>query len=90
MASKQGIINAIVERVSTSSFNSWQIGITDDQAKRKEEWKAKGENVDHWAWWQADSSTDAKDIKNYFINQKKMTGGTGDDLSRDITQVYIF
>ena len=90
MAAKQRIINEIVQRVSTSSFGHWRIGITDDQAKRREEWKAEGENVDHWAWWQADSSTDAKDIENYFVNEKKMTGGTEGDLSHHTTQVYIF
>jgi hypothetical protein len=90
MAAKQTIINDIVRRVSTSSFSHWRIGITDDQTKRKEEWKAEGENVDHWAWRQAESLTDAKDSENYFINEKKMAGKTDGDLSRQTTQVYIF
>ncbi|MGH7227357.1 MAG: hypothetical protein ACRELF_29440, partial [Gemmataceae bacterium] len=85
MASKQSIIDEIVRRVGTSSFIHWQIGITDDEAKRKGEWKDNGENVDHWASWQADSLTDAKDIETYFINEKKMRAGTDGDPSPDTT-----
>jgi hypothetical protein len=45
MATKQGIINGIVQRVGSSKFSSWQIGISEDQAGRKVEWKSKGEDV---------------------------------------------
>jgi len=85
--SAQGIANAIVSRVGSSSFSSWRIGL----AERKKYWSGtENENVTHWTAWQADSLSDAQQVEAHFIN-KGMKGGTGGDLSaRKTVYVYIF
>jgi hypothetical protein len=92
--SKQEIIKAINARVTSlgASFSAWRIGITHDPVERKNNWsETEKENVGCWTQWQADSLSDAQDIESYFINEKKMKGGTGGDMdSRKTTYVYIF
>ena len=85
---KEDIIAAIESKVKTYSL--WQIGLTHDPSKRKEEWAAEGRNTAHWTDWKADSLTDAQDIESHFIS-KGMKGGTGGDLfSRRDVYVYVF
>lgn len=90
MASKASIVSAISSKISGTKFSIWRIGITENGAKRKTEWRDKEkQNVDHWSCWQADSATDAKDIEAHFI-AKGMKGGTGGDLSGATRYVYVF
>jgi hypothetical protein len=95
MTSKANIISAISTRIGNSktvNYSAWRIGLTHDVQNRHNYWKNdEGERVDHWLSWEADSLADAQDIENYFINTKKMKGGTGGDLShRKTVFVYIF
>jgi hypothetical protein len=91
---KQSIIQAINARVAgvAASFSAWRIGLTHDPTERKTYWnETEKENVGCWTQWTADSLSDAQDIESYFINEKKMKGGTGGDLDfRKTTYVYIF
>ena len=86
MASKNSIIEAIKNKVGTTQYEIWRIGLTNDPKKRKEDWKNPG----YWTQWDADSLSDAQDIETFFI-RKGMKGGTGGDLSaRSTTYVYVF
>jgi len=89
MATKASIMAAIEAKVKTYSY--YRIGLTHDLAERKAYWKdTKGQNVDYWADWKADSLSDAQDIEAHFIG-KGMKGGTGGDLSANKTvYVYVF
>ncbi len=91
MGTAQGIANAIVSRMGTTSFNSWRIGLTHDLAERKKYWgETKKENITYWTAWEADSLSGAQKVEAHFIN-KGMIGGTGGDLSaRKTVYVYIF
>ena len=94
MATKQSIVNAIVERVNNTknpNFTSWQIGLTHNPSERKTEHENNDKTITYWKQWIADSLSDAEEIESYFINNKKMKGGTGGDLSHNKTvYVYIF
>ncbi len=82
----------IISEINSKTFHDptiYRIGITEDPTGRKEEWSAT-ETTKYWKQWEADSSTDAKDIENYFINEKKMKGGTGGNISAKTTWVYVF
>ncbi len=89
MATKESIKAAIEKKRGDTKYEIWRIGITSDLAQRKQEWKDKGENVDYWSDWTADSSADAKDIEAHFIN-KGMKGGTGGDITAATKYVYVF
>ncbi len=92
MASKATIKLEIEKRVGTTSYSAWRIGLTHDLSERKAHWRdTEKKDTSCWTWWQADSFSDAQDLENYFINTKKMKGGTGGDLSsRKTVYVYIF
>jgi len=87
MTAKTTIINEIASKVG-ANYSAWQIGITEDAAKRKGEW-GQTKNVSSWTHWKADSSTDAKDIEAHFL-RKGLKGGTGGDIGRNTVFVYIF
>jgi len=92
MATKKSIVDAINSRVLSSKvaeYSSWHIGLTHTPTERKKEHKDDGDNVTYWLQWEADSLSDAQDIETYFINTKKMKGGTGGDLSKNKT-VYVY
>ena len=89
---KQSITQAIINRVESSktvNYTSWRIGLTHTPSERKEEHENEGRPITHWQQWQADSLADAQAIESYFINEKKMQGGTGGDLSSSQT-VYVY
>ena len=88
MATKASIKTAIEGHTGTS-FSAWRIGITEDWGKRKEEWKGNGEDISHWHCWEAESSTDAKDLESYYLD-KKMKGGSGGQITSRTVYVYIF
>lgn len=92
MATKASIMAAIEKRVGTTSYTAWRIGLTHDLVERKANWRdTEGKDVSCWTCWEADSLSDAQDIESYYINTKKMKGGTGGDLSpRKTVYVYIF
>ncbi len=90
MATKESIIQSIKNKVGTTQYNIWRIGLTHDIAERKRQWKDEGQDVSHWSDWEADSLSDAQDIESFFI-RKGMKGGTGGDLSpRRPVFVYVF
>lgn len=84
------VIAAQIHTVAQHSYTAWQIGITNDPAARKQEWGST-KDVSAWREWLADSLNDAQAIETYFINDKKMKGGTGGATSpfKDV-YVYIF
>jgi predicted GIY-YIG superfamily endonuclease len=81
---------AIINRVGSSNYSIWTIGLTHDPAERKQQHENEGKSTTYWQQWTADSLSDAQDIESYFINEKGMKGGTGGDLSsRRVVFVYI-
>ena len=70
MASTATIISAINSKVG-SNYTIYQIGITDNPSKRKEEWSAKGENTKYWAQWQAELFGRCKSNRGLFPQRKK-------------------
>jgi len=83
-----------IEKAVRGEHDKWQIGITNDLEARRAEHKTKGHATKDWTWWQAKSLEDAREIENYYINEKKpgkkMKGGTGGDLENTSVFVYIF
>ena len=89
--SERDIKDAIINRVASSSFSAWRIGLTQDLAERKKYWKeTEKEDIQYWTNWTADSLSIAQNVEAFFINEKKMKGGTGGDMSAGATYVYIF
>ncbi len=62
MASRDTIIQQI-ERTVDGRYEDWQIGLTDDSARRKAEFG----NPLCWLQWQAESTADALEIIDYFV-----------------------
>ena len=91
MSPKSGIITAINSKVGAIRLSAWRIGLTHDLAERRRYWKdTENQSVSHWVGWEADSLSDAQAIESHFID-KGMSGGTGGDLSAQITvYVYVF
>ena len=84
-------ISSLVESSQTANYGAWRIGLTHELSQRKKEHKDSGKDVQYWKQWQADSLSDAEEIESYFINTKKMKGGTGGNLSSAMAvYVYIF
>lgn len=89
---KQIIIDNITKRVNNSktpNFSNWQIGLTHDPNKRKEEHEKDNKNIKYWEQWIANSLSDAEQIESYFINDKNMKGGTGGNLSPN-KKIYVY
>ena len=63
-------------RHSKSSYEKWQIGVTDDPARRRTEHKNAGHNTEWWHDWNADSEEAARSVERHFLN-KGMKGGSG-------------
>ena len=88
---KQNIISEIIQKVGFTDFDGWQIGLAQDTTKRKAQWKEEGRDVSSWTEWAADSVEEAREIESYFINEKKMKGGTPGEFSPyRVLYVYIF
>ena len=89
---KSEIIAAIEKKVGSTAYSIWRIGITNDPNERKRYWtETEKQSTTSWSQWQADSLADAQAIESYFINEKKMKGGTGGDMSAYRTAyVYVF
>ena len=90
---KASIVAAIEARRGTIGYSAWRIGLTHDPEERKKYWsETEKENVALWSQWQTDSLSEAQAIESYFVNDKKMKGGTGGaDLSSYKTvYVYVF
>jgi hypothetical protein len=89
MTAKATIISEINSKVGNIA-SSYRIGITHDPVERKTYWSAKSSTT-HWKQWQADSLSDPQAIETYFIQEKKMKGGEGGDMSASkTTHVYVF
>jgi len=89
MTAKATITSEINTTVG-SIHTAYRIGITHDPVERKAYWTSKG-GTTHWKQWETDSLADAQAIESYFIQQKKMKGGEGGDMSASKkTYVYIF
>jgi len=87
MTSKATIISEI-DAKTNHNYSIYRIGITDNPKERQEYW-ATQETTKYWKQWQADSSTDAKAVETYFINEKKMKGGTGGIITAQTKWVYV-
>jgi hypothetical protein len=90
MTAKATII-AINAKVGTT-HSAWRIGLTHDLADRKIYWgTTERQDVSHWTTWTADSLSDAQAIETHFIQEKKMKGGEGGNLTAGKTvYIYIF
>jgi hypothetical protein len=89
MTAKATIISEINSKVG-NNHSLYRIGITHDPVERKTYWTDKGSTT-YWKQWQADSLADAQAIETYFIQEKKMKGGEGGDMSASkTTYVYVF
>ncbi len=87
---RTGVIFFGINIITAESYTAWQIGITNDPDERKKEW-GQTKDVSTWTQWEANSLSDAQAIESYFVNEKKMKGGTGGSTSADRTvYVYIF
>jgi hypothetical protein len=88
---KQDIIREIIQKVGFTDFDGWQIGLTQNPDKSETQWKEEGRNVSSWAAWAADSVEEAREIESYFVNEKKMKGGTPGEFSPyRVLHVFIF
>jgi hypothetical protein len=81
-------IDAKVNAAKTPDYTAWTIGVTDNPERRKAEHDAEGKNTKYWKDWKADSETIARNVEQYFLDKKKMKGGTGG--GDNPTFVYIF
>jgi hypothetical protein len=88
MVAKATIVSEINTKVG-GNHPLYRIGITNDPVERKKHWTGK-EDTTYWKQWQADSLSDAQAIETYFIQQKKMKGGEGGDVSAQTRWVYVF
>ena len=72
-----------IEKIVTSNYTSWALGLTENSDKQKK----KHKNPAIWYQWQAESQLDAKYIEMYLQN-KGMWGfpAEGDEP----TCIYIF
>jgi hypothetical protein len=88
MTAKSTIVSEIAKKCSFD-YKIWRIGITNDLKERKEYWTGQ-ETTTYWSDWTADSSSDAKDVEGYFLNDKKMKGGTGGTITSLTKYIYVF
>ena len=72
-----------IDKIVSSGYTKWTIGLTEDPDSRKEEHK----NPVTWFQWQADSQLDAKYIEMYFQGKGMWGFPTEGD---NPTHVYIF
>ena len=59
------------------SFNSWNVGITDDPRRRLFSEHGVIENKDNYIFEEASSHEAASEIETYFVNTLGTDGGTG-------------
>jgi len=78
---------AIEQKVGSTDYKIWTIGITDDPERRKTEHDAKGESTTYWKDWKADTETIARNVETLFLS-RGMKGGTGG--GDHPTYVYVF
>lgn len=88
MVAKATII-AEIDAKTSHNYSVYRIGITDNPKEREQYWSTQ-ESTKYWRQWQADSLADAQAIENYFINEKRMKGGTGGNVSPQTKWVYVF
>ncbi len=72
----ENIVKAINNKVGSSNYSIWTIGVTDDPDKRKQEHQDAKENVTYWSQWKTDSEDVGRDVEKHFLDLK-MKGGTG-------------
>ena len=78
------IIIEQIERTVNGKYAEWQIGITDDSARRK----AKLGNPLSWLQWQANSVQAARAVVQYFL-AKGMHDGGCDSKSADFVYILL-
>lgn len=81
------IIKAINDKISSSGYSYWTIGVTDDPETRKSQHESDGENVTHWSQWETDSEKVGRDVEKSFLDLG-MKGGTGGGSGAGY--VYVF
>lgn len=67
-------------------YGQWIVGVTDDPARRRGEYKSAGHDTSWWKEWNADSEQAARSVEQHFLN-KGMRGGAGGSGSADY--VYV-
>lgn len=89
MIEVEGIKEEIIKVVKASGryYRFWTIGITQDPAARKEQHG----NPRYWHEWLTGPLDSAREVEDYFINEKHMKGGPGGKLDEDEPSwIYIF
>jgi hypothetical protein len=81
------IMQAIKQKVGTTEYKIWTIGITDNPERRKSQHDTEGKNTTHWKDWKADNESIARNVEKYFLD-KGMKGSTGG--GEHPTYVYVF
>lgn len=84
---KSDIIDEIKNKVGSSGYSVWTIGVTDEPDTRKSKHETDGENVNQWKHWKTESETEGRTIEEFFID-KGMKGGKGGGGKAGY--VYIF
>ena len=89
MSTRAAIIAAIDSLVAnrSSPYGTWTIGVTDDPDRRRSEHKNRGEDMQWWHRWDADTEMDARAVEQHFLS-KGMQGGPGGQGQADY--VYVF
>lgn len=81
------IVQAIEQKIGSTGYKIWTVGITDDPKRRKTEHDTKGDSTTYWKDWKADSETVARNVEKHFLD-RGMKGSTGG--GEHPTYVYVF
>lgn len=86
MEDRKRVINITIQQIkeeiknyitsSGGSYSNWYVGVASDPRARLFTDHAVQENGDYWIYQTADSSGDARDVEEYFLNLG-CDGGTG-------------
>jgi len=81
------IVKAINDKVGSSSYSIWTIGVTDYPNTRKTQHESDSENVKQWSQWKTDSEKVGRDVEKHFLDLG-MEGGSGG--GGEAGYVYVF
>jgi len=88
---KQVIINEVNTHIQKegSGYKTWYVGISRDPRKRLFNDHNVSEKNSWWIWREATSSTVAREIESYFVDNLGTDGGTGGgDYSSKFVYAY--
>lgn len=79
-----------IDVVVGANFDAWQIGLTNDPARIKRQWKDKAD-LSRWHQWQADSLDDAREIQTTFINNGMRPAVEAEpEVLSDVFPAYVY